>query len=70
MFTEYVIIVCFCLMDSQIDQYITGQAGSDVPFMLVAGPGTGKSSVLAKAADMAFIKATNGQIPGYASFFI
>ena len=41
-----------------------GSCGSDVPFLLVAGPGCGKSSVLAKAADTACAKAACGALPG------
>ena len=50
-------------MCEQIDGYVCGTHGSDVPFLLVAGAGAGKSSVLAKAADSACTKALYGTIP-------
>ena len=56
----------------QIDSYVCGSLCSDVPFLLVAGAGTGKSSVLAKAADVACTKALYGTIPksGFMFFYL
>ena len=43
--------------------YITG-VGCDVPFLLIGNAGCGKSSIIAKIADMTVTKAINGAIPG------
>ena len=47
----------------QIDAYIKG-IGNDVPLMLIGGAGSGKSSLMAKAADTACTAAINKKIPG------
>ena len=46
-----------------MEDYIKG-VGNDVPFMLVGGAGTGKSSIMAKVADDTNTMAINGKIPG------
>jgi len=46
-----------------MDSYICGSLGCDVPFLLVADAGCGKSSVVAKAADIACTKAICATIP-------
>jgi len=53
----------------QINSYICSSLDCDVPFLLVAGAGSGKSSVLARAADMACTKALSAAIPKYATLF-
>ena len=62
---QYIKVVFDAVLYVQIDNYICGSLGSDVPFLLVAGAGSGKSSVLAKAADMASTKALYAAIPKY-----
>jgi GTPase SAR1 family protein len=39
--------------------------GTDVPLLLLGGAGSGKSSLIAKAADDVVNKAATGGIPGY-----
>ena len=65
-------INCKILIDLfvfQIQNYITG-IGNDVPLLLLGGPGSGKSSVMAKAADVAATAAMQGKIPGYITNFL
>ncbi len=43
--------------------YING-VGNDVPFLLLGGAGSGKSSIMAKIAHDAATRAAAGAIPG------
>ena len=47
----------------QILSYVSGEGG-DVPFLLLGRAGSGKSSIMAKIADMVVTKAMQGAIPG------
>ncbi len=47
----------------QIKDYIYG-SGPDVPLLLLGGPGTGKSSIMAKAVDTTITAAIDRRIPG------
>ena len=38
--------------------------GVDVPLLLLGGPGTGKSSIMARVADVTVAKALTKEIPG------
>ena len=57
-------MICVNLFIHQIDCYICGD-GCDVPLLLLGGAGSGKSSIMAKIADMAALKALENKIPGY-----
>ena len=48
---------------AQIKNYIDGK-GPDVPLLLLGGPGTGKSSIMAKAVDSTLSAAIEHKIPG------
>ncbi len=47
----------------QIKDYVDGK-GRDVPLLLLGGPGTGKSSIMAKAVDNTLTAAIDRKIPG------
>ena len=47
--------------------YING-VGSDVPLLLLGNAGSGKSSIMAKVADMISTAAMHGSIKGWVSF--
>ncbi|XP_070560674.1 TPR repeat-containing protein DDB_G0287407-like [Ptychodera flava] len=47
----------------QLRDHVTGLA-IDVPLVLLGGPGMGKSSIMAKAADVAVDSSAKGDIPG------
>ncbi|XP_033125459.1 telomerase protein component 1-like isoform X1 [Anneissia japonica] len=47
----------------KIANYVT-DLGTGMPLILTGGPGSGKSSIMAKAADVASHKASSGEIPG------
>ena len=47
----------------QIDEYICGPENT-VPLVVVGGPGTGKSSIMAKLADDTVARTRHGDIPG------
>ncbi|XP_070560675.1 TPR repeat-containing protein DDB_G0287407-like [Ptychodera flava] len=47
----------------QLGDHVTGLA-IDVPLVLLGGPGMGKSSIMAKAADVAVDSSAKGDIPG------
>ncbi len=47
----------------QIKSYVDGN-GPDVPLLLLGEPGTGKSSIMAKAVDVTLTAAIDGKIPG------
>ncbi len=47
----------------QIRLYIE-DVGIDRPFMLLGGPGSGKSSLMAKVTDVASQRAMQNRIPG------
>ena len=46
-----------------MDDYICGP-GNNVPLLILGGAGIGKSSIMAKAADVYTTKAMEDQIPG------
>ena len=50
----------------QIKEHVIG-IGIDVPFVLLGGPGTGKSSIMARVSDVTVSKALLKEIPGYVS---
>ncbi len=56
----------FCEWFLQIKEHVIG-IGIDVPFLLLGGPGTGKSSIMARVADVTVSKALLKEIPGYVS---
>ncbi|XP_072024365.1 LOW QUALITY PROTEIN: TPR repeat-containing protein DDB_G0287407-like [Amphiura filiformis] len=47
----------------QIKEHVVG-IGVDAPLILLGGPGSGKSSIMARVADFATAKALTGEIPG------
>ncbi|XP_022080358.1 telomerase protein component 1-like isoform X2 [Acanthaster planci] len=47
----------------QIKDHVVG-IGIDVPLLLLGGPGTGKSSIMARVADVTVSKALTKEIPG------
>ncbi|XP_071785835.1 telomerase protein component 1-like [Asterias amurensis] len=47
----------------QMKEHIIG-IGVDVPLLLLGGPGTGKSSIMARVADVTVAKALTKEIPG------
>ncbi|XP_077998733.1 TPR repeat-containing protein DDB_G0287407-like [Glandiceps talaboti] len=47
----------------KLGDYVTGTA-IDMPLVLLGGPGMGKSSIMARAADVAVTQADNNDIPG------
>ncbi|XP_071785038.1 telomerase protein component 1-like isoform X1 [Asterias amurensis] len=47
----------------QIKEHVIG-IGIDVPFVLLGGPGTGKSSIMARVSDVTVSKALLKEIPG------
>ena len=46
-----------------MEDFLTG-VSTGVPLLLLGGPGSGKSSIMAKVSDIAVSRAANGQIPG------
>lgn len=48
----------------QISTYISGDA-KDVPLLVLGGPGSGKSSILAKVADITEQDAFEKKLPKY-----
>ena len=54
------------LLPIQIREYLEG-VGTDVPLILEGGAGSGKSSLVAKVADVATTAALQGKIPGCVS---
>ncbi|XP_033636001.1 telomerase protein component 1-like isoform X1 [Asterias rubens] len=47
----------------RMEDFLTG-VSTGVPLLLLGGPGSGKSSIMAKVSDIAVSRAANGQIPG------
>lgn len=47
----------------QIKDYVVGMSSS-APVLLLGGPGTGKSSIMAKVAEVSVTKAATREIPG------
>ncbi|XP_022107201.1 telomerase protein component 1-like isoform X2 [Acanthaster planci] len=47
----------------KMEEYVT-DLGTGVPLLLLGGPGSGKSSIMARVADVAANKAGSGEIPG------
>ena len=52
---------CFAF---QIQKHID-EVGNDKPFLLLGGAGSGKSSLMAKVADVTNERVLQGRIPGY-----
>ena len=52
----------------QIDEYVCAPA-NHVPLLLLGDTGTGKSSVMCRAADQAVNKAMVGKISGYSFLY-
>ena len=61
---EFRVVLFTEVFSVQIDSYVCLPA-NHVPLMLLGNAGTGKSSVMCRAADQAVNKALTGNIPGY-----
>ena len=54
-----------CYLYLQIEDYVQEIGPSPTPIILLGGPGSGKSSIMARVADVAVKRALNNDIPGY-----